>query len=930
MRYGRELILLLILCAVILIGSKYFKTAEGFSDVARAQHNQFVNRQQRNYNQVGLALLAGQSVGNLGTDTRPVLGTVVDRVLPSGNVRPQMTNDYPLNDDKEGLFGIIKKCEVVNTEDCNKFDDPNFAKDCGVCLDIGKDSNMKPKTGGLVVLERDRAYARKHKKRGNRLPEYAPTIGSCPANRLATTKAECLRIKKEKDCQNRKDYNLPECSQCFADGTYFPVTSDSITTKELYIGGVGTATVTYGGTTETMDLNSTPTALEIDVKEGETFSVRIDPRSWNERVRFYGYLQGTTQRGSFTIDLRRLVRVDSETGARVRTAGAINQFAIPLAIMSPGPGKRRMNLSIYVAMSFVDTDTIQGDMCPDGPFVTTRASAEFLDSDPCYKKGTGPGSYTMECLQETFIGNGCTESGRNFPNDGSRMSTLLFDERGAARTIGDIANMIYEKAVETATGMTVTAQKMEIEDWSASSVFCTGRAITSPCDTPDQDQGPLRPECLDHLWQNMGDGKQLGATFLIGNPARSLFRKTDRSQFCQREGTLAPIGIDGVPNPTAMAYWKGILGGVEPVKRRMREIHDLANGNHSDAVKAQAVMQCYGQQLADRPRVAPLKKCIKTCGTQARYITMKGPFGRRKFTQVDVIDSTGENVGNVEITGDTQNKRLDLGFERDIVRIVIYSVKESGGDPCGCEGYSSGGLRLYSQADCNALGGIRHGNGECTKPQGGSFSWDCRNLPSTLSCDRTNVNVKLFNNAGTEVADKVVTFRNHFDPVVVSFYTNTDADCARCDSSDNSNQLFLAAKDNSYLIRREHAADVCTALGSRQATYAEVQRAQKNGADMCFTGWVSDYGNAIYPITNQLQQGCGNGVPGIKEYTPPNQMAGVFCYGNKPLGDKYAGTASADHEMMIDDKNMGKTKITLKEFKPGFYNDPNYGPGSSY
>lgn len=39
-----------------------------------------------------------------------------------------------------------------------------------------------------------------------------------------------------------------------------------------------------------------------------------------------------------------------------------------------------------------------------------------------------------------------------------------------------------------------------------------------------------------------------------------------------------------------------------------------------------------------------------------------------------------------------------------------------------------GGLRLYTQTECNQLSGNWHGNGECTKRTGGSWSWDCRGL----------------------------------------------------------------------------------------------------------------------------------------------------------------------------------------------------------
>ena len=53
---------------------------------------------------------------------------------------------------------------------------------------------------------------------------------------------------------------------------------------------------------------------------------------------------------------------------------------------------------------------------------------------------------------------------------------------------------------------------------------------------------------------------------------------------------------------------------------------------------------------------------------------------------------------------------------------------------CGVDGYSSsdGGIRLYSAQACAVrLKGNWHANGECTKVEGGSYSWDCRFLNST-------------------------------------------------------------------------------------------------------------------------------------------------------------------------------------------------------
>ena len=43
---------------------------------------------------------------------------------------------------------------------------------------------------------------------------------------------------------------------------------------------------------------------------------------------------------------------------------------------------------------------------------------------------------------------------------------------------------------------------------------------------------------------------------------------------------------------------------------------------------------------------------------------------------------------------------------------------------------SDGNIRLYTRSECDKLenGGNFHGNGECTKKAGGSYSWDCREL----------------------------------------------------------------------------------------------------------------------------------------------------------------------------------------------------------
>jgi len=52
--------------------------------------------------------------------------------------------------------------------------------------------------------------------------------------------------------------------------------------------------------------------------------------------------------------------------------------------------------------------------------------------------------------------------------------------------------------------------------------------------------------------------------------------------------------------------------------------------------------------------------------------------------------------------------------------------------PAACKGLGSPSgdrrIRVYTKAECASLGGNFYSNGECTKREGGSFSWDCRVL----------------------------------------------------------------------------------------------------------------------------------------------------------------------------------------------------------
>jgi hypothetical protein len=263
--------------------------------------------------------------------------------------------------------------------------------------------------------------------------------------------------------------------------------------------------------------------------------------------------------------------------------------------MAPGFGQDKMVLSVIIPFSFVDPTTQEAAKCKDAPFVTTQASAEFLQSDPCYKKGSGPGKFSLECLQGAWVTNGCSEQGRIYPGNPKVASALMANPDGSFRSLNELSDYIYNMALITSTGADQNGRKQSIENWSKASVFCTGREITSPCDTPTKDTGPLSPECISYLWNNKG-GKALpsgqmnplGQTYTLN--AYSLFQKGMGLRFCQETGTLAPS-----KSKENVQYWQK-FGGVEAVKREMDNLHRAANAQlEADDKLAPHFRKCYGE-----------------------------------------------------------------------------------------------------------------------------------------------------------------------------------------------------------------------------------------------------------------------------------------------------------------------------------------------
>ena len=576
---------------------------EGFTT-----HSEYQDRQNKQFNTIGLSLGIKKNTGLFGKSANDLLNTF------------EFAQNTPLNDKRDGLWASIDKCEAIKTMDCNAFDDPEFEKICGICLDVGKNSDNVNATGGLVLLSDDKRLARENAS-SNYLPNYTPTVGFCPAGKMVSTKAECLKLQRQLLCRKNSSYDLEACSQCYSDTSYSivdPKTSPGVVTGsgQIMLVGRGMLTVQEQGFPGKSGIRLSETSpYKVNVKGKEStrikFTLEARPVSDDEddEVPFLaGILNGDTNSGIFTSDLRRIVLVDEVTGRKPRSYGKTTVDEVSVTRMAPGFEKDRAVIVVIIPFTFVETTMEESSKCKDAPFITTQASAEFLESDPCYKKGSGPGKFSLECLQGIWDDNGCNGSGKGYPGSAAAAATLMTGKDGSFLALNDIADFIYNKALITSTGVDDTGKTQSMKDWSDASVFCTGREITSPCDTPDKNRGPLSPACIMHLWNNQSSKKTwqgkddpIGPTYNPSN-AISLFKEGKVERSCQATGTLSPMDANGKKNRTNIRFWQR-QGGVNRVKRVMADLHRAANAQMAaDDQLAPYFKQCYGDvPFAPRP-----------------------------------------------------------------------------------------------------------------------------------------------------------------------------------------------------------------------------------------------------------------------------------------------------------------------------------------
>ena len=290
---GIIILLVVILLLIINCSKEGFITNKELYD----QHNKLY---QKKFNNLGISLIVADNEGALGTDTTGMLGNIQDTMDSNNTIVQKVVSDYPLEEGKSGLSLFIKKCEaitpVLTIDDCKKLDDPSINTTCGICLadptNMGRNSEGSQWAGGLVLTARDREEYRKQNKSkygdvNKFLPEYIPTVGTCPAGRMVTTRTECERLQKELMCQKSGTFDSSSgCSQCFNNGNYHIV--DSSSNDNLIVGSgilmvVGSGILTFsesvisGNNNGSFELSSTPQSIPLSGPEYTKIILRVNP-----------------------------------------------------------------------------------------------------------------------------------------------------------------------------------------------------------------------------------------------------------------------------------------------------------------------------------------------------------------------------------------------------------------------------------------------------------------------------------------------------------------------------------------------------------------------------------------------------------------------------------------------------------------------------
>jgi len=166
---------------------------------------------------------AGQKVLNKVLQTGTYDSAANDKLKhgPVSDIRFDNPSTMTPPPENAELVRRIRLCESVKTWDCDAFNNPDFMKYCGICIEGGGgvDSKTKPFVfGGLYLDPLMRQEIEDDAVEAKKKPEYSPTVGRCAPKKFILTRPSCDYRKDRWECAHAKNisdaYAIDKCVQC--------------------------------------------------------------------------------------------------------------------------------------------------------------------------------------------------------------------------------------------------------------------------------------------------------------------------------------------------------------------------------------------------------------------------------------------------------------------------------------------------------------------------------------------------------------------------------------------------------------------------------------------------------------------------------------------------------------------------------------------
>jgi len=726
----------------------------------------------------------------------------------------------------------INFCEGITQVNCDLLDDPRLAE-CGFCHRDGTNSKGKPHRGGMFISADDQIRANEKAAANGGKGLYSPTFGTCAPQNFTMMKTSCQVRELQMQCQKSgaPDTNN-QCAQCFGSA---PAGSTGL----LY---VGPKDRTYsailhvshpGGHTGLRIIYANGYSIPL-IPSGGTGDPVLEPMQITLNIQegmpltiivqgvpivWCGWLSNLDGTRTISLDIG-AQKITPEGGFVI----AGDKFSSTVtSAMSKSVGWTDFQKTVPNSVLWYQRrdDVVNGMITKAwyGNSPNTTDNSRGVDVTDYVKLAAG-GDQDIPVTNQYFKNDPDPNLPKNLYITRDNGDTLVVPE-GQTVSKTSIVNTMGMEMIVPATLAEPLFQEDKFYCPSGPLVFTAQGAGLMGANSCFTAEGKFNPSlfCIQRLFQAAG-----------GSPKGALYPKTKEAAaaLAQKDPATGEISLDAT-----MAYFN-TLGNVA----------------------------IYGVDMSGAPKEF---ETVKSAALQILGVTMNnpcdGPSAKTGPHNPECLDYLWRTSGDPS-KDSLQMDTTKLGY--------AYCTREGKGAPL------------------NPDGSVNQANADAANQQGA--------IPNIRAYFQG-----FFNRSqdSSSFDAQAAAMRSCYG-VMMTPPVEDPADCPRKNPDEwqcmgpkqlqqpevfqvnggNANIAYIGQQ--AYNYKQTDAQEVCAKYGAAVATSAQLATAQAQGADWCSTGWVSDSPTPAYPITTSINQECGNGSAGIKQFMPENGLAAVNCYGKKP------------------------------------------------